>query len=98
MHTYTIHIIYPIFTYSILCTAPPNTLLLYTPSINSHTHIHYSYTHSLTHSYTPPYTRPLMLGVNVTSAYPVTWMKKHWSPAEDRLARDVDGKSTVDVV
>ena len=56
MHTYTIHIIYPIFTYSILCTAPPNILLLYTPSINSHTHIHYSYTHSLINSplHSPP--------------------------------------------
>jgi hypothetical protein len=33
----------------------------------------------------------VMRGINVTSAYPVTWMKKHWSPQEDRLAKEIDG-------
>lgn len=32
----------------------------------------------------------VLRGINVTSAYPVTWMKKHWSPQEDRLAGEVD--------
>lgn len=26
-------------------------------------------------------------GMNVTSAYPVTWMRKEWSPQEERLAK-----------
>eukprot|EP01035_Chromulina_nebulosa_P018475 gene18475-24187_t len=29
-------------------------------------------------------------GINVTSAYPVTYMKKEWSPQEERLAREVE--------
>lgn len=29
-------------------------------------------------------------GINVTSAYPVTWMRKEWSPQEERLAKEVD--------
>jgi len=29
-------------------------------------------------------------GLNVTSAYPVTWMRKDWSPQEERLAKEVD--------
>jgi uroporphyrinogen-III synthase len=29
-------------------------------------------------------------GMNVTSAYPVTWMRKEWSPQEERLAKEVD--------
>lgn len=32
----------------------------------------------------------IIRGVNVTSAYPVTWSKKEWSPQEERLAREVD--------
>ena len=32
-----------------------------------------------------------MKGMTVTSAYPVTWMRKEWSPQEERSARDVDG-------
>jgi uroporphyrinogen-III synthase len=28
--------------------------------------------------------------MNVTSAYPVTWMRKEWSPQEERLAKEVD--------
>jgi uroporphyrinogen-III synthase len=32
----------------------------------------------------------VLRGINVTSAYPVTWMKKEWSPQEERLAREVD--------
>jgi len=31
-----------------------------------------------------------MKNLNVTSAYPVTWMRKDWSPQEERLAREVD--------
>ena len=29
-------------------------------------------------------------GLNVTSAYPVTWMRKEWSPQEERMAKEVD--------
>ena len=32
------------------------------------------------------------IGINCTSAYPVTWMRKEWSPQEERLAREVDGE------
>jgi hypothetical protein len=32
-----------------------------------------------------------MKGIHVTSAYPVTWMRKDWSPQEERLAKEVDG-------
>ncbi len=32
----------------------------------------------------------LLKGINVTSAYPVTWMRKDWSPQEERLAKEVD--------
>lgn len=32
-------------------------------------------------------------GINVTSAYPVTWIRHHWSSQEDRLAKEVDGES-----
>ena len=32
-----------------------------------------------------------MTGISVTSAYPVTWMKKEWSPQEFRQAGDVAG-------
>lgn len=32
----------------------------------------------------------VMRGLNVTSAYPVTWMKRQWSPQEERLAKEVD--------
>jgi len=32
----------------------------------------------------------VMRGVNVTSAYPVTWMRKDWSPQEERMAKEVD--------
>jgi uroporphyrinogen-III synthase len=32
----------------------------------------------------------VLRNINVTSAYPVTWAKKEWSPQEDRLAREVD--------
>lgn len=32
----------------------------------------------------------VLKGVNVTSAYPVTWMRKDWSPQEERLAKEVD--------
>ena len=32
----------------------------------------------------------LLRGVNVTSAYPVTWMRRDWTPQEERLAREVD--------
>ena len=32
----------------------------------------------------------VMKGINVTSAYPVTWMRKDWSPQEERLAKEVD--------
>eukprot|EP01041_Mallomonas_annulata_P005020 gene5020-10044_t len=28
--------------------------------------------------------------ISVTSAYPITWMRKDWSPQEDRLAKEVD--------
>jgi uroporphyrinogen-III synthase len=31
-----------------------------------------------------------MKGINVTSAYPVTWVRKEWSPQEERLAKEVD--------
>jgi uroporphyrinogen-III synthase len=33
----------------------------------------------------------VLAGVNVTSAYPLTWMKKEWSPQEERIAKEVDG-------
>ena len=33
-----------------------------------------------------------MKQIHVTSAYPVTWMRKDWSPQEERLAKEVDGK------
>jgi hypothetical protein len=40
-----------------------------------------------------PLVQSLVLrGINVTSAYPVTWMRKDWSPQEERLAKEVDGK------
>jgi len=32
----------------------------------------------------------VMKGVNVTSAYPVTWMRKEWSPQEERMAKEAD--------
>eukprot|EP00596_Hydrurales_sp_CCMP1899_P001142 CAMPEP_0119042832 /NCGR_PEP_ID=MMETSP1177-20130426/16186_1 /TAXON_ID=2985 /ORGANISM="Ochromonas sp, Strain CCMP1899" /LENGTH=288 /DNA_ID=CAMNT_0007009865 /DNA_START=303 /DNA_END=1169 /DNA_ORIENTATION=+ len=32
----------------------------------------------------------VMKGIHVTSAYPVTWMRKDWSPQEERLAKEVD--------
>ena len=32
----------------------------------------------------------VLKGINVTSAYPVTWMRKEWSPQEERLAKEVD--------
>ena len=32
----------------------------------------------------------VLRGINVTSAYPVTWMRKDWSPQEERLAKEVD--------
>jgi hypothetical protein len=32
-----------------------------------------------------------MKGMTVTSAYPVTWMRREWSPQEERSAKDVDG-------
>jgi len=32
----------------------------------------------------------VMRGVNVTSAYPVSWMRKEWSPQEERMAKEVD--------
>ena len=32
----------------------------------------------------------VMKGINVTSAYPATWMRKDWSPQEERLAKEVD--------
>lgn len=32
----------------------------------------------------------LLKGVNVTSAYPVTYLRKDWSPQEERLAKEVD--------
>ena len=31
-----------------------------------------------------------MKGISVTSAYPVTWMKKEWNPQEERMAKEVD--------
>ena len=31
-------------------------------------------------------------GIDATSAYPVTWGIKEWSPQEDRLARDIESK------
>jgi len=37
----------------------------------------------------------MMKGLNVTSAYPVTWAKKEWSPQEERMAREVDGRLTL---
>jgi hypothetical protein len=30
-------------------------------------------------------------GLEVTSAYPVTYMRKDWSPQEERLASEIDG-------
>lgn len=35
----------------------------------------------------------VMRQIHVTSAYPVTWMRKDWSPQEERLAKEVDGKN-----
>lgn len=32
----------------------------------------------------------VLKGVNVTSAYPVTWMRKEWTSQEERIAKDVD--------
>lgn len=32
-----------------------------------------------------------MRDIQVTSAYPVTWMRKEWSPQEERIAKEVDG-------
>ena len=32
----------------------------------------------------------VLKGLNVTSAYPVTWTRKDWSPQEERLAKEVD--------
>lgn len=32
----------------------------------------------------------VMSGVNVTSAYPVTWLRKEWNPQEERIAKEVD--------
>ena len=38
-----------------------------------------------------PLVQSLVLkGINVTSAYPVTWMKRQWSPQEERMAKEVD--------
>lgn len=34
----------------------------------------------------------VLRGLNVTSAYPVTWAKKEWTPQEERMAREVDGE------
>ena len=34
----------------------------------------------------------VMRGVNVTSAYPVTWMRKDWNAQEERMAKEVDGE------
>lgn len=31
-------------------------------------------------------------GITVTSAYPVTWMRREWSPHEERAAGEVDGE------
>ena len=33
-----------------------------------------------------------MKGVSVTSAYPVTWMKKEWDITQELQAKTVDGK------
>ena len=33
-----------------------------------------------------------MRGISVTSAYPLTWMKKKWNSDEERHARNVDGR------
>jgi len=32
----------------------------------------------------------VLKGITVTSAYPVTWTRKEWSPQEERLAKEVD--------
>lgn len=32
-----------------------------------------------------------MKGYNVTSLYPIEWMKRDWTPQEDRFAKEVDG-------
>lgn len=32
----------------------------------------------------------LLKGVHVTSAYPVTWLRRDWSPQEERLSKEVD--------
>ena len=32
----------------------------------------------------------VMKGVNVTSAYPVTWNRKEWTPQEEKLAKECD--------
>lgn len=32
----------------------------------------------------------VMRGVSVTSAYPITWMKKEWNAQEERMAKEVD--------
>jgi hypothetical protein len=31
-----------------------------------------------------------MKGVNVTSAYPVTWGRREWTPQEEKLAKECD--------
>lgn len=33
----------------------------------------------------------LMGGVNCTSAYPITWVRKEWNLQEERMAKEVDG-------
>jgi uroporphyrinogen-III synthase len=32
----------------------------------------------------------VMKGINVTSAYPVTWNRKEWTPQEEKLAKECD--------
>lgn len=34
----------------------------------------------------------VMKNINVTSAYPVTWMRKDWNAQEERIAKEVDGQ------
>lgn len=37
-----------------------------------------------------------MRGLNVTSAYPVTWLRKEWNDADYRNARNSEGQSATD--
>ena len=32
----------------------------------------------------------VMKGINVTSAYPITWNRKEWTPQEEKLAKECD--------